>query len=96
MLIAADRGSRRVSAPRTGWPRHRRALRHSGDVPRLPATGEEGFITAELLRRHLPPPFAEHEYFICGPNVMMDAIEQVLSEMKVPLFKYHSERYSFV
>jgi predicted ferric reductase len=48
------------------------------------------------LRRHLPPPFAEHEYFICGPNVMMDAIEQVLSEIQVPLFKYHSERYSFV
>jgi predicted ferric reductase len=59
-------------------------------------TGEQGFITAELLRRHLPPPFGEHEYFICGPNVMMDAIEQALGEMKVPLFKYHSERYSFV
>ena len=50
-------------------------------------TGEQGFITAELLRRHLPPPFAEHEYFICGPNVMMDAIERALGEMKVPLFK---------
>ena len=59
-------------------------------------TGEQGVITAELLRRHLPPPFAEHEYFICGPNVMMDAIEQALGEMNVPLFKYHSERYSFV
>jgi predicted ferric reductase len=59
-------------------------------------TGEQGFITAELLRRHLPPPFGEHEYFICGPNVMMDAIERTLSEMHVPLAKYHSERYSFV
>jgi predicted ferric reductase len=59
-------------------------------------TGEQGFITAEILKRHLPPPFGEHEYFICGPNVMMDAIEQTLSEMNVPLAKYHSERYSFV
>jgi predicted ferric reductase len=57
--------------------------------------GEEGFITAELLKRHLPPPFAEHEYFICGPDVMMDAIEKALKELGVPLSKYHSERYSF-
>jgi ferredoxin-NADP reductase len=58
-------------------------------------TGERGFITAELFRRHLPPPYAAHEYFICGPNVMMDAIERALGHMRVPLSKYHSERYSF-
>ena len=58
-------------------------------------TGEQGFITAELFRRHLPPPYASHEYFICGPNVMMDAIERALGQMRVPLSKYHSERYSF-
>jgi predicted ferric reductase len=57
--------------------------------------GEQGFITAELLNRHLPPPSAEHEYFICGPDVMMDAIEEALKELGVPLSKYHSERYSF-
>jgi len=59
-------------------------------------TGEQGFITAELFKRHLPPPFAEHEYFICGPDVMMDAIEAVLASLGVPMHKYHSERYSFV
>jgi len=59
-------------------------------------TGERGFITAEVFKRHLPPPYADHEYFICGPNVMMDAIEKALGEMHVPLSKYHSERYSFV
>jgi predicted ferric reductase len=59
-------------------------------------TGERGFITAEVFKRHLPPPYADHEYFICGPNVMMDAIETALGEMRVPLSKYHSERYSFV
>lgn len=58
--------------------------------------GEEGFITAELFRRYLPPPFADHEYFICGPDVMMDAIESALGELDVPMSKYHSERYSFV
>jgi predicted ferric reductase len=59
-------------------------------------TEERGFITAEVFKRHLPPPHADHEYFLCGPDVMMDAIEQTLKELGVPLSKYHSERYSFV
>jgi predicted ferric reductase len=59
-------------------------------------TGETGRVTAEVFRRHLPPEYAAHEYFICGPDVMMDAIETALGEMKVPLARYHSERYSFV
>jgi predicted ferric reductase len=59
-------------------------------------SGERGFITAETLKRHLPAPHANHEYFICGPDVMMDAIERALGELKVPISKYHSERYAFV
>jgi len=59
-------------------------------------TGEQGYIDAELFKRHLPPPYAEHEYFICGPDVMMDAIEATLASLGVPMHKYHSERYSFV
>ena len=59
-------------------------------------TGEQGYITAELFKRHLPRPFADHEYFICGPGVMMDGIEAALGELNVPMSKYHSERYSFV
>jgi len=58
--------------------------------------GERGRIDADVFRRHLPPPHADHEYFICGPGVMMDAIEQALGELRVPMSKYHSERYSFV
>ena len=59
-------------------------------------TGETGYLTAEVFKRHLPPPYADHEYFICGPPVMMDAIEEALEEMHVPMSNYHSERYSFV
>jgi predicted ferric reductase len=58
--------------------------------------GEQGYISAEMFKRHLPPPYETHEYFICGPDVMMDAIENALKELGVPLSKYHSERYSFV
>ena len=59
-------------------------------------TGEQGFINGEVLQRHLPPPYAEHEYFICGPDVMMDPIEKALQDLQVPMSKYHSERYSFL
>jgi len=59
-------------------------------------TGERGYIDAALFKRHLPPPYGEHEYFICGPGPMMDAIERALDELHVPMSKYHSERYSFV
>lgn len=59
-------------------------------------TSERGFITADVLTRHLPRPYADHECFICGPGVMMDAIERALGELEVPMSKYHSERYSFV
>ncbi|XBS70158.1 ferric reductase-like transmembrane domain-containing protein [Acerihabitans sp. KWT182] len=58
-------------------------------------TGETGYINADLFKRYLPPPFDMHEYFICGPNIMMDAIEKVLDELKVPMTKYHTERYNF-
>jgi predicted ferric reductase len=59
-------------------------------------TGERGYISAALLARHLSTPYADHEYFICGPGPMMDAIEKALGELGVPMSKYHSERYSFV
>jgi ferredoxin-NADP reductase len=49
-----------------------------------------------VLERHLPLPYTAQEYFICGPGVMMDAIEKALGELGVPMSKYHSERYSFV
>lgn len=56
---------------------------------------EQGFITADVLRRHVPPPYGEHEYLICGPPPMMDAMEAALGNLGVPMSKYHSERYSF-
>jgi predicted ferric reductase len=66
-----------------------------GDPPR-DWEGERGFITAEVFLRHLPPPYSDHEYFICGPDAMTEAIEQALGHLGVPMSKYHSERYSFV
>jgi ferredoxin-NADP reductase len=54
-------------------------------------TGERGFIDAEILRRHLPLPYGSHEYFICGSDVMMDAIERALGGLDVPMSRYRSD-----
>jgi predicted ferric reductase len=59
-------------------------------------TGERGYIDAAVLERHVPRAYADHQYFICGPGVMMDAVERTLGDLEVPISKYHSERYSFV
>lgn len=69
---------------------------HTLDEPPDGWQGETGFIDAELLRRHLPQPYTERAYFICGPDPMMDAVETALTEIGVPLEQIHSERYSFV
>jgi predicted ferric reductase len=58
-------------------------------------SGETGRIDAALLARHLPTPHGAHEYFICGPDPMMDAVEAALRGLGVPMARYHSERYSF-
>jgi predicted ferric reductase len=59
-------------------------------------TGERGHLDAEILRRHLPPEYARLEYFICGPEAMMDASEEALTQLGVPAFRVHSERFSMV
>ena len=59
--------------------------------------GERGYVTAGVLDRHLPEGREECEYFICGPDPMMDAVERALhEEAGVPLGKIHSERYNLV
>jgi predicted ferric reductase len=58
--------------------------------------GESGRITAELLRRHLPPQFRRYEYLICGSTQMMDAMEDALVEVDVPPAQISSERFDMV
>lgn len=58
--------------------------------------GEQGFIDAQILGRHLPPDRAYLEHFICGPEPMMDAAEKALRQLGVPMDKMHSERFNLV
>lgn len=59
--------------------------------------GETGFITEDILRRHLPERLYKHfQYFICGPTPLMDAMEDVLPRIGVPAERIHTERFDMV
>jgi predicted ferric reductase len=59
-------------------------------------TGETGYVTADVLSRHLPPRYRRFQFFICGPDPMMDAAEAALVEMGVPPERVHTERFDMV
>jgi predicted ferric reductase len=59
-------------------------------------TGESGYLTAEVLARHLPAGFRRFQFFICGPDPMMDAAEAALVELGVPAERVHTERFNMV
>lgn len=58
--------------------------------------GERGYITPDLLRRHLPAQFRRYQYFMCGPTPMMNAVEEHLATVGVPRAHIHSERFDVV
>ena len=59
--------------------------------------GEIGFINAEILSRHFPEEFRKQHhrfvYFICGPEPLMNAMEELLPELGIPREKVFSERF---
>jgi ferredoxin-NADP reductase len=56
-------------------------------------TGETGYVTPELLVRHLPRGYRRFQFFICGPVPMMDAAETAPVELGVPAERVHTERF---
>jgi predicted ferric reductase len=58
--------------------------------------GETGFIDDALLRRVLPPDCRNYEYFICGPEPMMDSAESGLRDMGVSWRQLYTERFQIV
>jgi len=59
-------------------------------------TGESGLLTEELIARYLPPDPNTFEYFICGPEPMMDIAEVSLSKLGVDWRRVYSERFKIV
>ena len=58
--------------------------------------GEEGRIEAAVLARRLPERYQRLQYFICGPDPLMDAAEDALIYLGVPKSRVHSERFGMV
>lgn len=56
-------------------------------------TGDVGFVH-ELLEKKLANTLTEHEFYICGPPPMTDALTRMLAmEYKVPLEQIHYDRF---
>jgi predicted ferric reductase len=58
--------------------------------------GETGYVTREVLARHLPPGYRRFQFFICGPDQMMDAVEAALVQLGAPPERVHTERFNMV
>jgi ferredoxin-NADP reductase len=59
--------------------------------------GKTGRITPDLLKECLPMgQFRRFEYFICGSNPMMDAMEHALLSIGVPYSRINTERFDMV
>jgi predicted ferric reductase len=59
-------------------------------------TGATGRIHPELLAHELPTHAARFQYFVCGPEPMMDAVEALLHERGVPPARISMERFDFI
>ena len=55
--------------------------------------GETGYITTDVLDRHLPENREEMVYFVSGPVVMIRAVKQELRELGIPLRQIEEEQY---
>ncbi len=58
--------------------------------------GEKGFITAEVMARHLSEQRLDYEYLVCGPQPMQIAVKRALDRLGIPLERVQSESFNFV
>jgi predicted ferric reductase len=68
-------------------------LVHVLERPPADWEGETGYLTADILARHLPSGYQRFQFFICGPDPMMDAAEAALVQLGVPAERVHTERF---
>ncbi|NLG26639.1 MAG: oxidoreductase, partial [Chloroflexi bacterium] len=54
--------------------------------------GETGFVTDQVLARHLPAA-VDYHVFLCGPLGMLNAVEAALAKLNVPETRIHLERF---
>jgi predicted ferric reductase len=59
-------------------------------------TGETGRINQELLNRYLPRRPNRLQYFLCGPQTMVNTVSSELADRGIPLRRIHTERFGAV
>lgn len=57
---------------------------------------ERGFVTTELLARHLPGPRDRLAFFVCGPGPMLAALERDLPALGISPSQVCTERFDMV
>lgn len=55
---------------------------------------DSGYISAELIQRHLPEP-SRYDYFICGPEGMIGTAENALISLGVSKNQIFTEKFAF-
>lgn len=59
--------------------------------------GETGFVTPELLERHLPrTQWRDQHFFVCGPPKMMEIVEKGLAAHGIPIWNRSVENFGMV
>jgi predicted ferric reductase len=58
--------------------------------------GETGFITADIMRRYVPKQVRWFKFLICGPEPLMDAMEEALPAVGIPPENVLTERFDMV
>jgi predicted ferric reductase len=58
--------------------------------------GETGFINAQVMEKYLPKQYQHFMYLICGPEPLMNAMEQALPELDIPPHQIITERFDMV
>ncbi|HBJ35096.1 MAG TPA: hypothetical protein DDZ51_10150 [Planctomycetaceae bacterium] len=58
--------------------------------------GEKGYISQEVLQRHISDQERDYPVFVCGPEPMMDSVEKALLAMGISLHQIRAERFDIV
>lgn len=58
--------------------------------------GEAGFVTTEIIERHLPDRPERLQSFLCGPPPMMAVVSEALEDAGLPLDRVHYERFELI
>jgi predicted ferric reductase len=69
---------------------------HVLEEPPADWAAETGYLNADIFTRHLPAGFQRFQFFACGPNPMLDAVEAALVQIGTPADRVHTERFDWV